>query len=155
MTSARLAERLRRLGLVRWAAIAGLLLLITGLVLTTVESQMRIDAATTAVYLSPDQLEQLDEVGVDAAMQESYRDWMITASMTSGGRVPTLVLEITDTDDGVTWSWQPADSAIAGSMGGWQAKPLAGVTVAGLALVLGSLFLAASRWRPRHPAPRN
>lgn len=149
----RLRLRLRRLGVIGCGAIAGILLLITGFALTTLEAQMRIDAATAAVYLTPDQLEQLSEAGADDVMQSSYRDWLITAAMTSGGRVPTLVLEITDSDENVSWSWQPAETPIAGSIGGWQAKPLAALTIAGFVLVLGSLFLAAARWRP-HPTSR-
>lgn len=153
MTSTRFAERFRRVGVVGSAAIAGILLLITGFALTALESQMRIDAATAAVTLTPAQLEQLSEAGVDDVGQDSYRDWLIVAGLTSGARVPTLVLEVTDTDDGVSWSWQAGEPSVVASWGGWQAKPLAGLTVAGLALVLGSLFLAAWRWTPTASVP--
>lgn len=160
MTSTRLTERLRRLGFVGGAAITGILLLITGLAVTVLESQMRIDAATAAVYVTPAKLEQLRQAGLDDVGQEDYRNYLIAAGMTSGGQIPRLVLEITEEDDGaVYWSWVQDDVFIARSEGGWQPKPVAALTVAGLALVLGSLFVAASRWRPRpsdaalrHPA---
>ena len=137
----------RRLGIPGAIGLAGILLLLAGIALTTLESQMRIDAATAAVQLTPAQLEQLREVGVDDPGQDAYRDWLIIGTMTSGGRMPTLVLEVGD--DEQSWSWGPKETSTVGSMGGWQPKPLTGVAAGGLALVIGSLFLAAARWSPR------
>ena len=153
MTSTSSAEPglVRRVGVVGFAALAGILLLIIGVTLVAVESQLRMDAATAAVYLTPDELEQLSEAGIDDIGQESYRDWLITGGLTTGGPMPKLVLDISDGDEGITWSWAPEDTPIVGSLGGWQPKPLALVVFAGLTMVIGSLFVAAARWRPRHP----
>lgn len=145
-------RRLRGTGVL---TLAGILLLSAGVAVTVVESQARIDAATASVALTPAQLQQLRDVGVEDVGQDTYRDWLIIGSMTSGGRVPTLVLEVGDDDDSGSWSWGPAEGSSAGSMGGWQPKPLTAVTAAGLALLIGALFLAASRWRPRHPNASN
>lgn len=139
----------RRLGGTGVLILAGVLLLTAGVVATVVESQVRIDAATASVALTPAQREQLRDVGIDNVGQDSYRDWLIVGSMTSGGRVPTLVLEVGDDEDSGSWSWGPEEIFSAGSMGGWQVKPLTMVSAAGLALLLGALFLAAARWRPR------
>ena len=139
----------RRIGLSRAIALAGILLLFAGFALTVGESQTRLNAATAAVALSPTQLEQLRRVGVENINQDAYRDWLILTSMTSGGRVPTLVLDVSDDEDSGFWSWAPVDNQSAASIGGWQPKPLTVVSAAGLTLVLVSLFLAASRWRPR------
>ena len=141
--------RIRRLGVTGTCALAGLLLMIVGFALTLLESQVRMDAATAAVALTPQQIHQLRNVGVEDVGQDTYRDWLIVASMTSGGRVPELFLVVGEDEDSGSWSWGPAESFSAGSLGGWQAKPLTVVTAAGLALVLGSLFCGAARWHPR------
>lgn len=153
MTSTSSAEPglVRRIGVVGFAALAGILLLIIGVTLVAVESQLRMDAATAAVYLTPDELEQLSEAGIDDIGQESYRDWLITLGMTTGGPMPKLVLDISDGDEGITWSWAPEETPIVGSLGGWQPKPLALVAFAGVTLIIGSLFVAAARWRRRRP----
>lgn len=144
----------RRMGVAGVVALTGILLLLIGVGMVAAESQLRVDAATDAVHLTFDQLDQLSEAGIDDIGQGSYRDWLITVGMTTGGPMQKLVLDISESDEGVMWSWAPENAPLVSSPGGWQPKPLAFVAFAGLALIIGSLFMAASRWRPRHPRPK-
>lgn len=133
-------------------ALAGALLLGAGIGLTAVDAQGRVDAANTAFDLTAEEIAQLEEADVTALGENSYRGWLVFASMATGADVPEFTVE---SGGGGSVSWRPDEIPIVYSnvytVGGWQPRPLAGVTLAGLALLVGSLFIAAARWRPRHP----
>ena len=138
-------------------ALAGALLLCVGVGLTTVEAQLRIDAATAAVSLTPEEEQQLAEAGMDDIGQASALPWLITMGMYLGTPIPDLELDIQDMDDegGFSVSWGPEESSVVSRVGGWQPQPLALLTVAGLGMLIGSTFVAAARWRAPDPSVRN
>ncbi|MET1051008.1 MAG: hypothetical protein ABWX65_00070 [Mycetocola sp.] len=140
----------------RWVvrgAIAGAVLLGAGVGVMAVEAQLRIDAATAAATLSPEEEAQLAEAGIDDIGQESAVGWLITSSMYLGTPVPDLTLYVEEMEDGnSSVSWGPSESPIVVRMGGWQPQPIAMLAVAGLGMLIGSGFVAAARWAPRDPA---
>lgn len=136
-------------------AAVGAFLLCVGLAVVVVDAHMRSDAATAAVRMSPEELQLLEDEEIVISVPE-IRTMLIMQSMTSGSPVPRQAFEITEFEDGgASVSWGGSDEQRVASWGGWQAKPVAVLPAAGLALGIASLFLAAAGWRPPHPQSSN
>ena len=134
----------------RLTAVVGAVLLVAGIALAAVDAHQRSDAATAAASLTPEQVTKLSQSGFGWDLNDMRR-WMIVDNLVSGGPMPTLLFE--EDDAGQAWvSWGAVGGGQrVGSAGGWQPKPIALLPAVGLALLLGSVFLAAARWRPQHP----
>lgn len=135
------------------AALAGVLLLVSGIGFAAVDAQLRIDAAKASIAFTPEEREQLDEAGMPDIGQDSALGWLVTSSLLHGTPVLDLALDIENVDESYSVSWGPSETPVVRSIGGWQFKPLGLLSVAGLGMLLGSGFVAAARWRPAsHPS---
>ncbi|MET0932458.1 MAG: hypothetical protein ABWX56_02010 [Mycetocola sp.] len=151
-----MAASLRRWGLAGLVAATGVVLLLFGIAAALVDAQLRSDAATAAVTLTSEDRERLEEVGLAASVETDagyIRRMLIMRSLSTGTAVPERAYEIQDQGDGnVSMSWGGGERfQPMFQWGGWQLMPIGVLTFAGLALMIGSLFLAAERWRDRHP----
>lgn len=133
------------------AAIAGVLLLAGGVGIAALDAQARSDAADASIAESRARIESTGEESFSFDMS-SMRQWFVFDNLRSGGPMPTVTI-VEDDEGGVSYlSWGPADGGMRpGSLGGWQLKPAALLPAAGLTVMIGSGFVAAVRWRPRHP----
>ncbi|MET4637738.1 hypothetical protein [Mycetocola sp. 2940] len=150
----------RRRGIAGLAAALGVLLLVSGVVAAAVDAQLRSDAATAAVTLTPEERRILERAGmVESVVDDAgfIRRVLILQSLSTGVEVPDRAYQIREEEDGnVSMSWRGIEGPLLGSPGGaWQWLPTGVLTFAGLALIIGSLFLAAARWNNRHPLAGN
>lgn len=150
----------RRWGLAGVGAAVGVLLLLCGIGAALVDAQLRSDAATAAVTLSSEDRERLEEAGIAGSVQTDafhIRRMLIMRSLSAGTDVPERAYEILNQgDDNVSISWGTSDrfQPIL-QWGGWQFMPIGVLAFAGVALIIGSVFVAAARWDDRRRLATN
>lgn len=146
----------RRWGLTGLAAALGVLLLVSGVAVAVVDAQIRSDAATAAVTLTPGERRQLEEADLAETVVADagfIRRLLIVRSLSTGITIPERAFVIHEQEDGIlSVEWGAGEGFLLTSpWGGWPLTPISILTFAGLALTIGSLFLAAAHWHARHP----
>lgn len=138
------------------AAAVGAVLLAGGTAAAVVDAQLRSDAATSAVTLTADEREKLDDAGIyDSVVADVpyVRRSLILQNLASGGTMPERYVEVIEQEgENVSVSWGARlEGYSVGSWGGWQMKPVGIVPFAGLSVLIATGFIAAARREKQHP----
>jgi hypothetical protein len=133
---------------------AGIFLLVGGVSAVVADAQARAEASENSITFTP---EQEDAFGGDVdAMMESIRSGALISSLYTGADVSRHIVEVEDDGNGNLSSsiYPETQRVVVPYYMGWHPSPVALPAFAGLALMIGGLFMGATRWH-RHTAERS